>query len=151
MEVRMRNPLCLLAALVLGCGGAPEASAGAQPNAVGDVGGEGSGAEAADCSFAGRWAGTFVGGPYEGRDMTWSFTDDGTVRWASGELAFEGTWSIADRVVSVTDTSESGCTGVTGTFSVDYRSDCDEVVIATVEDACAPRTVSTDGMTLTRD
>ena len=140
-----RNLLCSLAAIsALGCGG-PAGEATAEQDVA-----PASGGEAAECSFGGAWAGTFVGGPYEGREMTWTFSDDGTVRWTSGDLAFDGEWSVEGDVVSVTDTSESGCTGVTGTFGVTYQGGCDEVLVATVEDTCAPRTVSTDGMTLRR-
>ena len=67
----------------------------------------------------------------------------------SPDMAFDGTWSIDGDVVSVTDTSESGCTGQTGTFRITWQG-CDEVRVETVEDACAPRTTSTNGMTLRR-
>ena len=145
----MRTIVTLMVASALAACGGQGADRG--DDTTDTAGGEETAVTGPECSFGGTWSGAFVGGPNEGSTVTWAFGEGGAVHTEFVDLAFDGEWSIDGDVVSVTDTSETPCTGVTGQFRVTFaEGNCDEVTVTSVADECIPRRSSTDGMTLNR-
>jgi hypothetical protein len=141
---------------LVGC--APEARSETSPEPGASAGSDeavGIPEAASECPFTGTWVGTIPDGPFEGDEFRWVVRDPGSLTAPGGPVTVNGSWSLRENILTVSNLSDAEAAGCdpdkSASYRIQYHDACARAVLHAVTDPCQQRRTTLDGLSLDRE